>query len=173
MTKLVPTYEPKEGKKCNLASGARPLPGFDNYDIMDHPEVIKTDLFQLPWPIPSNTYDYLFCSHFLEHVPHSHNGIYPLFIRVIQEINRICKNGALVEILLPMPSFTMLAYPDHTRIVTVKSFCKEQAAGRYIIEQESYLRTGQWHIKKYLGITIGPKTSQLLLFRMGKPDEGK
>ena len=76
------------GCGCAKITGATgidqyPLPGVD----------IVHDLERYPWPIPDNTFHRIVCKHSLSHLSD--------FIRAIEEIHRVAKPDAIVEILAP------------------------------------------------------------------------
>jgi len=85
--------EEKE-KKLHLGCGTRILDGFDNVDINKAPGICKSfDFNEYPWPIPDNTYDYIYSNHVLEHLRDIE--------KVMNEMHRICRPNAIIEINVP------------------------------------------------------------------------
>jgi predicted SAM-dependent methyltransferase len=60
-----------------------PLPGVD----------IVHDLNRVPWPLPNNSFDHFVCKHSLSHLAD--------LVQTVEEIYRLAKPGAIVEILAP------------------------------------------------------------------------
>ena len=81
-------------KKLNLGCGMDYRDGWFNIDFN---KKIKTDLCwdieKKRLPFKDSSIDYVYCSHFLEHIK-------DLF-KVLDDIWRVCKNGAIIEILVP------------------------------------------------------------------------
>ncbi len=74
-------------KKLNFGCGLDMMEGYDNLDRKDF------DFEVFPYPIPDNTYDYIYSRDVLEHLRFSE--------KVIDELHRICKHDAEVEIHVP------------------------------------------------------------------------
>jgi len=76
---------------------------------------IVHDLNQYPWPLPSDHFDRIVCSHIVEHVTD--------LIRFMEEIHRVSRAGALVEIVTPHFS-NRFSYtdPTHLRHLGLRSF---------------------------------------------------
>ncbi|MBI4829957.1 MAG: class I SAM-dependent methyltransferase [Candidatus Lindowbacteria bacterium] len=51
------------------------------------------DLSVFPWPLESDTFDRVICAHVLEHLDD--------IVRVMAELHRVCKDGAIIEIRTP------------------------------------------------------------------------
>lgn len=100
--------------------------GWVNMDIAALPGVdIVHNLMDFPWPIESGTFDHVFCSHVMEHVPHHYGAKDGKdgFIRVMEEFHRILRPGGTVEIRAPHPeSIDVWCDPTHTRVVHPKNF---------------------------------------------------
>ena len=113
-----------DNTKLNLACGNHPLDGWDNVDYFNpDPSVIRIDLFDVPWDLPSNHYSQILIKHFLEHIPHRLNGhIGEGFFRFMNEVFRIAENGALLHIVVPHPSRTVIDYAGHTRVISQRTF---------------------------------------------------
>jgi SAM-dependent methyltransferase len=90
----------------NLGSGQRPMAGAINVDQSPscYPELVH-DLRRFPWPLETDRFDEVWCQDVLEHLPDT--------IRTMEEIHRVCRDGASVTILAPHFSCAN-AYTDPT-----------------------------------------------------------
>ena len=81
-------------KKLNLGSGKDYKKGWINLDYNKkyNPEVIH-NLNKFPYPFKEEEFDYVYCSHILEHVE-------DLF-KALDEIERITKKGGIIQIRVP------------------------------------------------------------------------
>ena len=108
------------GRDVRLASD-----GWVNMDIAPLPGVdVIHSVTQFPWPFENGTFDHVYCSHIMEHVPH-HLGTHAKdgFLLVMEEFHRILRARGTVEILGPHPeSVDVWSDPTHTRIVHPKNF---------------------------------------------------
>lgn len=106
--------------KLNLGCGFDRRDGFVNVDAFPtcEPDVLM-DLETVPWPLDSDTFDYVLAKHVLEHV-----GQAPVvFGRVMRELYRVCRPGAEVEIHVPhFRHETFYADPTHVRAFTPLTF---------------------------------------------------
>jgi hypothetical protein len=97
--------------KLNLGCGSRHLPGYCNVD--KHGEADQHwDLETFPWPWADNSVDEINMSHVLEHL-----GQQPqTFIRIMQEMYRVCRDGASVHVVVPHPRHDhFIIDPTHVR----------------------------------------------------------
>jgi hypothetical protein len=100
--------------KLNLGSGQNPIPGWINVDKFGEPDV-KWDLEQFPWPWPDNSVGEINMTHVLEHLGRTPE----IFFKIVQELYRVCRHGAIVHIAVPHPRHDeFLNDPTHVRIVT-------------------------------------------------------
>lgn len=67
---------------------------WDTMDMVGNPTFVH-DIRILPLPLPGNTYDLVYMSHILEHVPWFQT------IAVLKEVHRILKGDGTVEIWVP------------------------------------------------------------------------
>ena len=102
--------------KLNLGSGINKRPGYINVDKFAYgePDLVH-DLEQTPWPFGDNTVDEIHLNHTLEHLGKDVNT----FFAIIQELYRVCKSGARIEINVPHPRHNnFINDPTHVRIIT-------------------------------------------------------
>ena len=95
-------------RKLNFGCGMKILPGFVNADIQkgDHVD-LSFDFLTFPYPIDSNSFDYILIDNVLEHLPNPTN--------VLRELHRILADGGRVEIIVPYYN-SYWAYSDPTHV---------------------------------------------------------
>lgn len=103
-------------KVLELGCGNDKTPGAFGVDINPRSAadlIHNLDVF--PYPLPDNTFDRVICKDVLEHVGD--------FVRTMEEIWRVCKPGAVVDISGPfMSSVNYYSDPTHRRAFTSRSF---------------------------------------------------
>lgn len=98
--------------KLNLGSGTKRYPGYTNIDAdagsnPDH--VINIEKERLPFP--DSSVDHILAHHILEHLGDG-------FFHCIQEMYRVCKHGAIIDVRVPHPRHdTFLIDPTHKRSI--------------------------------------------------------
>lgn len=99
-----------------LGCGFRKEPGAWGVDILPHSQAdLVHDLDRTPWPLPSAQFDRVICRDVLEHVER--------FLPVMEEIHRVCRHGARVEVSAPFASgLNYPTDPTHRRCFTSRSF---------------------------------------------------
>lgn len=103
-------------KKLNLGSGQNKKSGFINIDKFgeSNPDLI-IDLEKTPWEFDNDTVDEILLNHVLEHLGRDVD----VFFSIMQEIYRICCDGAVIKINVPHPRHdNYLNDPTHVRIIT-------------------------------------------------------
>lgn len=101
-------------KQLNLGCGQKYADGYVNCD--SNPKVKADFYFDLEspnWPLPSNHFEYVVLSHVLEHLGKG-------YFTTIQELYRVCKDNALIEIKVPHHlCWTFHNDPTHKRPITL------------------------------------------------------
>lgn len=100
----------------NLGCGFNKKPDYINVDMFEECELdVRHDLEVLPWPWPDNSVDRVLFNHSLEHIGQSTS----VFLGIIKELYRVCRNGAQVDIHVPHPRHDdFINDPTHVRIIT-------------------------------------------------------
>jgi SAM-dependent methyltransferase len=104
------------GDRLNLGCGLSRVAEAVNLDIAaeTHPDVVH-DLNCLPWPFPDNHFREVLAYDVIEHL----EG----FFQVMEEIHRICRNGAVVRITVPHFSCgNAFADPTHRLFFSYRTF---------------------------------------------------
>ena len=103
--------------KLNLGCGNKIIDGYVNVDKYDTYNIdIKHDLEKFPYPFEDDTVEEIILSHVLEHIGQSPD----IFIKILKELYRICKNRALIEISVPHPRHdNFISDPTHVRPITI------------------------------------------------------
>ncbi|MDO8667787.1 MAG: methyltransferase domain-containing protein [bacterium] len=103
-------------KKINLGCGDKKNPGFIGVDrIKTAAADIVHDLDIMPYPFDDNSVDEVIADNILEHLTD--------VIAVMEELRRICKNGAIIKISLPYyKSSGAFSDPTHKHFFTENSF---------------------------------------------------
>lgn len=101
-----------EIKKLNIGSGRDRKEGYVNLDIIKLKEVdVVWDLDRYPYPYKDNTFEEVYADNIMEHLSS--------IIKPMEEIYRICKNGAIVNIIVPYtPSVWAFVDPTHKQFYT-------------------------------------------------------
>jgi len=124
--------EPPSGKlKIDLGAGDRKEPGFLGLDISPRfaPD-IQCDLSK-GIPLADDTVGHILARHILEHLPD--------LIFIMNELYRVCANGALVQIDVPhVDSAMAVADPTHRRYFSEESFHYFCLNGRHTRLNEAY-----------------------------------
>ncbi len=103
-------------KKLNLGCGRDIKQGYINLDILPLKGVdVVHDLEKTPFPFKKDYFDEAYASHILEHEAN--------FIKIMEELHRICKKDAIIKIKVPyFASASAFQDPQHIRFFTLKSF---------------------------------------------------
>ena len=105
----------ESGLKLNLGCGHSRLDGWVNVDHFPgcNPDVVQ-NLESFPWPWPDNSVDQIYMSHVLEHLAADTS----VFLRLMQEIYRVCRHNALLRVIVPHPRHdNFICDPTHVRAI--------------------------------------------------------
>ena len=94
------TFEPVGGVGINLASGTDYFPGWVNVDLYADRVDRRFNLEKLPWPIPSDGFDWAFADQILEHLP-DRIGEQDGALAFLGEIHRILKPRGRAYVSVP------------------------------------------------------------------------
>jgi ubiquinone/menaquinone biosynthesis C-methylase UbiE len=100
--------------KINIGAGDTKLEGYVtlDYDALSNPDY-QLDIEKDQFPFEDSTVETVVAHHILEHLGEG-------YFHCLQEIYRVCKHGAIVDIRVPHPRHdSFLADPTHRRPVTV------------------------------------------------------
>lgn len=132
--------------RLNLGCGFRRKHGFINVDsqaVCEPDQVV--DLEQFPWPWGDNEVTEVYMSHVLEHL----GAATETYLKIIQELYRVCAPNAKVTVIVPHPrSDAFVTDPTHVRPITILGLQMfDQDLNRQSIEQG--------HADTPLGIYLG------------------
>lgn len=105
--------------KLNLGCGHKKMAGWVNVDQFPdcNPDIVA-NLEHFPYPWEDNSVDEILLSHVLEHL----GQLTEVYLKIIQELYRICQHGAVIKIHVPHPRHDdFISDPTHVRPVTVES----------------------------------------------------
>ncbi|MGK7928808.1 MAG: hypothetical protein AB4290_26820 [Spirulina sp.] len=100
--------------RLNLGCGFKLLEGYINVDRAGNPD-LKFDLETFPWPWTDNSVIEIKLIHVLEHLGQQTDT----YLKIIQEIYRVCTHGATIHIIVPHPRHDDFIHdPTHVRPIT-------------------------------------------------------
>jgi SAM-dependent methyltransferase len=129
--------------RLNLGCGRKYQPEALNLDFNreTQPDVVH-DLNQIPWPLPDNHFGEVLAYDVIEHLDQ--------FIPVMEEIHRVCRDGAVVRITVPhFSSPEAYTDPTHRRYFGYLSF--------------DYV-TGEHELEFYTRVRFKKLTSNMIFF---------
>jgi len=119
--------------RLNIGAGDQKIEGFVtvDYDENCSPDYV-VDIEREKLPFEDNTVEQVICHHVLEHLGEG-------YFHFVKELYRVCKDEALIDILVPHPRHEyFLDDPTHRRPITVAGWwlfsrkyndlCKQQSA---------------------------------------------
>jgi len=109
-------FNTKGIRKLHLGSGRNIKKGFINLEIAKLKGVdIIHNLNEYPYPFKNNSFDYILAEHIIEHLNN--------WIKCMEEIYRISKNNAIVDIEVPhFASVSAFIDPTHKHYFSVNTF---------------------------------------------------
>ena len=113
-------------ERLNIGCGVNPEERSINLDMYKLKGVdVVHNLNDYPYPFKDNTFKEVFADNVLEHLDDLN--------KVLNELSRICKNGAILDIIVPLAP-TMFAFrdPTHKLFFTYRTF-------EYFTEEETAL----------------------------------
>ena len=104
---------PTPRRVLDLGCGNDKLPGAIGIDINPGSAAdIVRSLDDTPWPLETSSFDFVRAQDVLEHVDD--------FIKVVDEIYRVCRDGATVEVRMPFMDWRLVCYifslPDESKV---------------------------------------------------------
>jgi len=123
--------------KLNIGSGLKRIDGYLNvdYNPQVNPDFI-VDLEKGILPFDNNSVDGIIAHHILEHIGDN-------FLKLMEEIYRVCKDGAIIDIEVPHHRHeNFFGDPTHRRPITVEMLRKFSK------------KYNNWHIETY-NSTVG------------------
>lgn len=109
-------------KKLNFGCGKIIKDGWVNVDYQKAKGIDKSfDFIKYPYPFKDNIFDYVLIDNVIEHLENPQ--------KVMKEIWRICKKGAIVEIIVPYYN-SYYAYADPTHVNFFNEIAIKQTLGQ-------------------------------------------
>ncbi|MGB2924670.1 MAG: tetratricopeptide repeat protein, partial [Limnothrix sp.] len=100
--------------KLHLGCGYKILDGYINVDKFGDPDLVF-DLETFPWPWEDNSVGEIIMHHVLEHLGQETQ----VYLKIIQELYRVCKHNAVIDVRVPHPRHdNFITDPTHVRIIT-------------------------------------------------------
>lgn len=100
--------------KLNLGCGINLKKGYINVDKYGKPDLLF-NLENLTWPWEDNSVEEILLNHVLEHLGQETWQ----YFEIIQELYRICADGAKIDIVVPHPRHDdFISDPTHVRAIT-------------------------------------------------------
>lgn len=130
----------KNPKWIDLGCGNNLQNGFTGVDITKKGTQadIEQNLLKFPYPFKDGTIEKIFCSHFIEHIPHI-DSYDDYFYHFFDEIYRILKIGGEATFVAPYyTSMRAIQDPTHHRSIGEATFLYVQKAWRKMNKLEHY-----------------------------------
>ena len=101
---------------CGTTAPPERWPHRDYWRMVQPGDIVPIDLLSFPWPIPDDSVEAVYTSHFVEHIPahlcHVDGNIRSLFW---QEVFRVCRDRAQVVVVHPN-LMSVRAFQDPTHV---------------------------------------------------------
>ena len=118
-----------EELKLNLGCGSKKLDGYLNVDKFGEPDMVF-DLETFPWPWEDSSVSKILLSHVLEHLGQDTD----IYLNIIKELYRVCKNNAEILVIVPHPRHdTFMTDPTHVRPITVDGLIMFSKKGEILV----------------------------------------
>ena len=106
--------------KLNLGCENKIIEWYINVDKFDLYEVdINDDLEKFPYPFEDDPVQEIIIPHVLEHIGQSQE----IFINILKELFRVCKNQALIKISVHHPRYdSFISDPTHVRPIIILAY---------------------------------------------------
>ena len=133
-------------RKLNIGCGKKHFTDFWNVDANARCQPNQVvNLNQFPWPWPDNSFDCVYAFDVIEHLDEP--------VRVMEEIRRVCVNGALVEITVPHYSAAnAFTDPTHKHYFGLQTFQFFTAEGFFADVSQGAFRVKKNHLFFYPGL---------------------
>jgi ubiquinone/menaquinone biosynthesis C-methylase UbiE len=144
--------------KLNMGCGHNKMVGYFNVDLSPEcqPDVV-CDLEVLPWIWADNSVEVVRFNHSLEHLGQDSK----VFLGMMKELYRICKNGAKIEINVPHPRHdNFLGDPTHVRVITPQLLC---LFDRQLNDEWKRIRAANTPFAHYLGVDFVITNAETIL----------
>jgi len=102
--------------KFNMGCGHNKMNGYVNVDLsaVCGPDQV-VDLESMPWPWPDDCAEEVIFNHCLEHL----GGDPKVFLSIMKELYRVCRDNAVVKIAVPHPRHdNFIGDPTHVRVIS-------------------------------------------------------
>jgi hypothetical protein len=105
--------------RLNLGCGSKRMDGWINVDKFETSATDQVfDLEVFPWPWPDDCVDEVLLAHVLEHL----GAQTAVYLGVIKELYRVCRDGAKIQIIVPHPRHdNFISDPTHVRPIVPES----------------------------------------------------
>lgn len=123
--------------KLDLGCGLKKKDGFIGVDLIDAPDVIKSDILTYLKSLDENTVDEVNMHHSLEHQKKNE------YLEIIKNLLRVCKNGATIELGFSYHSNSVnIANPYHNIHFNEHSFrffCREKEDRYGVLKKSDWI----------------------------------
>jgi len=148
------SVQPADRKVLNLGSGPKLMPDALNVDLRasNSPDLVH-DLDLTPWPLPDNHFEEVVLGDILEHLRD--------IVATMEEIHRVCQDGAVVRITTPhFSSSNSFIDPTHLHHFSHFSFDYFTSARGFVLYSEKRF------LRRQAQIIFHPTLVNKLIWRM-------
>jgi hypothetical protein len=142
--------------KLDIACGNNKREGFIGMDITDKDTQadIVHNVLKTPWPLEEGSVEEVWCSHFIEHIPHG-DGYNDPFFDFFNELWRVMAPGATATFLFPYYTSSRAHQdPSHNRFILESTFLYLSEAWRKMNGLQHYpIKTDFYVVKIDHGIS--------------------